>query len=107
MHHYTKNEEVMEFSTSKISEQIFNTIKVKNKRNLKGFPLGMAPEVVMLGTARLRMPSKGVQPKKEPGKDGLVADRDVSNLGREMEGTRHAGFWKKNIPFALKGSREP
>lgn len=52
----------------------------------------------MLGTARLGVPSKGAQHKKEPGS----GQRDVSNLGRETEGTRHAGFWKKSTLWPQK-----
>lgn len=38
--------------------------------------------------------------------DGLVADLDVSNLGREKKGTRCAAFWK-NTRFAPKESGQP
>lgn len=37
--------------------------------------------------------------------NGLVADLDVSNLGRETEGMRHAGFWK-NLPQREQGNPE-
>lgn len=50
---------------------------------------------------------RGCSTKRSPAEvNGLVADLGISSLGREMEGTRHTGFWK-NLPFALRGSREP
>ena len=55
-----------------------------------------------LGCRRRRCNTKRSQAQA----NGLAPDLDVSNLGREMEGTRHTGFWK-NLPFAPKGSKEP